>query len=266
MLRLAAILLLTLLPALAHAQGEQQTLVDRATLTVEEMLGQPPDQQRTNTLRQSKAVMICPRIFRAGFFFGGAGGDCVLVARDGAGSWSAPAFYTIGSASFGLQIGIQDAEVIFMVLTERGLNALLDSQFKLGGDASVSFATAGVGVEGATTAALRADILAFAQSRGLYAGITLGGSLFSVKSEWNQAYYGQPYGARQIVIQMTANNPGANPLRAMLARYGSAQKVPMPDAAAPQEPLAQTPPATAAPAARAPVQQESLPTPLQPAR
>ena len=92
MLRLAALLLLTVLPALAHAQGEQQTLVDRATLTVEEMLGQPPDQQRTSTLRQSKAVMICPRIFRAGFFFGGAWerGSCGAAASGIGTFWVLP--------------------------------------------------------------------------------------------------------------------------------------------------------------------------------
>ena len=67
--------------------------------------------------------MICPQVFRAAFIFGGSGGDCVLAARDGAGSWSYPAFYTIGNISAGFQAGIQDSEVLMMILTQKGLAA-----------------------------------------------------------------------------------------------------------------------------------------------
>ncbi|MBX5453884.1 MAG: lipid-binding SYLF domain-containing protein [Acidobacteriia bacterium] len=264
--RILAIFVLALLPLAAHAQEEQQALVDRATLTLEEMIGQDPqsNKDRIDMLRQAKAVMICPRVFRAGFFIGGAGGDCVLTARDGAGSWSDPAFYTMGSASFGLQIGIQDAEIILMILTERGLNAILNSQFKVGADASVSFVVLGAGVEGATTAALRADIVAFAKTRGLYAGISLNGSIFSSRSSWNEKYYGKPVGARDIVMLMQVHNPGANPLRATLGRLGAKPTAPTP---IPEDqnqiPTPPAPPAQAS-APRGQVQQENLPTPLQP--
>src|SRR5580704_10359436 len=90
------------------SHGAQQTLVDRATLTVQEMMTQQVSRDPRDLLRNAKAVMVCPRIFKAGFFFGGEGGNCVMLARAGNGTWSYPAFYTIGSGSFGLQIGIQD--------------------------------------------------------------------------------------------------------------------------------------------------------------
>jgi lipid-binding SYLF domain-containing protein len=166
-------------------------------------------------------VVICPRIFRAGFFFGGEGGNCVLVGRDAAGSWSSPAFYVLGSGSFGLQAGIQDLQVIMMIMNDRALNAVLDSQLKLGADASIAVATLGGSVEGATTMAVGADILAFAQARGLYAGLTLEGSLLSARSEWNRSYYGREVSPRQIVLAMEAHNPGSDPLRAVLMRFGS---------------------------------------------
>ena len=126
--------------------------------------------------------MICPRVFKAGFIFGGEGGACVLLARAGNGTWSYPAFYGMGSGSFGLQIGIQDAEFIMMIMTEKGLHAMLDSQFKLGADASLAVATIGVGVQGSTTGALGADIVAFSQSRGLFGGISLEGSLMGQRT------------------------------------------------------------------------------------
>ncbi|MDB5314433.1 MAG: putative rane associated protein [Rhodospirillales bacterium] len=204
----------------ARAQADQQSIVDRATLTVQDIMGYERNAENAlSLLRRARAVMICPRLFRAGFIFGGEGGDCVLVARDGAGSWSSPAFYTMGSGSVGLQIGIQDAQVMMMILTDRGLNAMLDSQFKVGGDASVSFAHLGVGIEGSTTAAAGADIVTLARSRGLYAGLSLEGSLLRSQSTWNQSYYGRDLAARQIVVAMEAHNPGSDPLRSMLIRY-----------------------------------------------
>jgi len=234
---LAAIALAaTLLPGLAHAQGEPQTLVDRATLAIQEMMTQQTSQDPRIELTRARAVMICPRVFKAGFIIGGSGGRCVLLARAGNGTWSYPSFYTIGSGSLGFQAGIEDSSLVMMILTPRGLNAVMDSQFKLGADASVAVATVGGTVGGATTAAVGADIVVFAQTRGLFGGVSVEGSIMSLSSDWNAAYYGQPYSARQVVVQMQASNPGANPLREVLTRYGTpgAQTVSAPPNYAPQ--------------------------------
>ena len=150
-----------------NGPGQQQTLVDRATLTVQEMMTQTVSQDPKKLLRNAKGVMICPRIFKAGFFFGGEGGNCVLLARAGNGTWSYPAFYTIGSGSFGFQFGIEDSQLLMLIMTEKGLNAVLDSQIKLGANAGIAVATIGAGIQGSTTTAVGADIVAFASSRGL---------------------------------------------------------------------------------------------------
>ncbi len=204
----------------AAATSEPQEVVDRATLAAQDMLNDRDGRDAQNVLRQARAAMICPRLFRAGFLIGGQGGSCVLVARAGGGSWSAPAFYTLGGASFGFQAGLQDAEVMLIIMSERGLTAVLDSQFKLGADATATFVQWGAGVEGATTAALRADIVGFTRARGLFAGISLGGSLMSARSDWNQAYYGRIVGPQQIVVGVEVSNPGADPLREVLTRQG----------------------------------------------
>jgi SH3 domain-containing YSC84-like protein 1 len=256
--------------------GEQQTLVDRATLTVQEMMTQNVSQDPKSLLRNAKAAMICPRIFKAGFFFGGEGGRCVMLARAGNGTWSYPAFYNIGSGSFGLQFGIEDNQLLMLIMTEKGLNAVLDSQIKLGANASIAVAAYGAGLQGSTTTAIGADIVAFAASRGLFGGIALEGSVMSTDTPWNQSYYGQPYAARQLVMQMQGSNPGADPLRELLTRNGSASAAPSTPAQqrtgyAPAYPQYQPPggqpsaaenlPLPPPPSGRGPVQQQNLPAP-----
>lgn len=220
MIRIALTLLL-LLPALARAQTDQQALVDRAALAVQEVMTDNEPQAFIRLLQRARAVLVCPRVFRAGFFVGGEGGGCVLSGRDGAGSWSSPAFMGLGSGSVGLQFGVSDSQLIMMIMTERGLNAVLDSQFKLGADAQLTVATLGAGIEGATTAALGADVVVWSRSRGLFAGAAIGGSLFVTRSEWNRAYYGRDVSPRQIVVGMEVHNPGADPLRQVLMQYGT---------------------------------------------
>ena len=250
------------------------------------MLLNTSGQPRT-LLTHARAVVVCPQIFKAGFFFGGAGGDCVMVARAGNGTWSYPAFYTIGSFSFGLQIGVQDSEIIMMVMTNRGLNALLNASFKIGVGGSVAIAVIGGGVQGDTTAAVGADIVAFSIARGAFAGVSLEGSGLDSLTGWDQIYYGQPVDARQIVMDMQGRNPGADPLRELLTRYGTPAPVataaygagpvyaaPPPVTAPPAYPPPAYPPAAAsAPPATptggapinlqpsAPIQQQSLPPP-----
>ena len=265
LLAVAALAVLPLLaPRPAHAQGDEQTLVDRATLALQEAMSQTVSEDPRIMLRRARAAMICPRVFKAGFIFGGEGGACVLLARAGNGTWSYPAFYGMGGGSVGLQIGIQDSQLVMLIMTEKGLRAVLDSQFKLGADASLAIATVGAGVEGSTTAAFGADIVAFSQTRGLFGGVSIEGSLMGSRSEWNRAYYGRELGSQQIVIDMQGTNPGADPLREVLTRYSAG---PTAQQAATVPPPANQPPPPAAGAPtqlqspRGSVQQQSLPPP-----
>jgi lipid-binding SYLF domain-containing protein len=254
--------LLASLPLRAHAQIEQQALVDRATLTVQDLMSKSSGRDAASLLRQAKGVMICPQVLRIAFIFGGSGSDCVLVGRDAAGGWSYPAFYGMGSGSAGLQIGVQDSAIMMIILTDKGLSAMMDSQFKLGADAGAAFVSLGAGVEGATTAALGADIVVVSEARGLFAGVSLQGSLLKSRTEYNRAYYGSDLGARQIVTAMQARNPGADPLREMLTRYGSGGPAlanrTQPGAPMSAPPLEQPPPQ---PQPLGPVQSQPLPPP-----
>jgi len=206
-------------PAAALADSPQH-LVDSSTLALESLMDTPETTQAEQLLHHAKAVVICPNIFRAGFFVGGEGGGCVMVARAASGSWSDPAFYTVGSGSFGLQIGVQNAQVMMLIMTNGGLNALLSSQVKLGADAGLTVATIGAGANASMSTAYNADILTLSKSQGLYGGVSVSGSVFGQDNNAEQAYYGAPLDSRQIVVEMQGHNPGANPLRQELIRFG----------------------------------------------
>lgn len=218
-LLLAAVLTATT-TAPAWADNTQH-LVDTSTLALQDMMSGAQGGQIQAFLQKSQAVVICPNVFRAGFFIGGEGGGCVLSARTPDGGWSNPAIYSMGGGSFGLQIGLQNAEVIMIIMTKGGLNALLSSQFKIGADAGITVATLGAGVNGAMSTAMNADIVSFSKSEGLYGGVSLSGNILSNNTGREQAYYGQTLDARQIVIDGMGVNPGANPLRELLGRYGN---------------------------------------------
>ncbi len=209
-------------PAPAFAQAEQQALVDRATLTVNEIMRDQHAADVKAVIRRARAVMVFPRVFRGGFILGGEGGSGVLLARDGAGNWSSPAFYGLGSGSIGLQIGVSDSQIMLFIMNDRALNAVLQSQFKLGADASIAIATIGAGIEGGTTAAMRADIVSVSRSRGLFAGVSLSGSILARRNEDNAAYFGRAVSAEQIILTMEVHNPGADNLRAALTQFAQA--------------------------------------------
>lgn len=206
MLRTAAALLLALvLPAVAIAQDQpppaaQQQVVDRAAVTINEMRTDPTFGYGRELLGRAKAVMVVPELLKAGFFFGGEGGTGVMLARRSDGSWSDPAFYVVGAASFGLQVGIETAEVVFFVLSEKALRAWMEDEVKLGTKAGLTVLTIGSNAEAAATTNANIDVVAWSRTKGAYAGITLEGSLIKPRHEWNETYYGRPVKPEAIVF------------------------------------------------------------------
>ncbi len=197
-------------PARAAAPDEQ-ALVDHALGTLQDLRRDREFGNARQLLHRARAILIAPRIFKAGFFFGGEGGQAVLLVR-GAHGWSDPAFYTVASASFGLQIGAQESEMIMFIMTDRALQALMQDQFKIGANAGLAIATLGTTVEGATTSHVGADIVVWASASGAYAGVSLDGSLISARPEADAAYYGYSLHSSDIVLQRRVHNPAANAL------------------------------------------------------
>jgi lipid-binding SYLF domain-containing protein len=190
----------TLLPWQARAAmgSGPRAMLDKAQAVIEDVKHDPQFGNSRELLRECRAVMVIPELVKGGFFVGGEGGDGVVISRTGHG-WGAPAFYVIGSASFGLQIGLEVAEMVLFVMSERGLRAFLTDEFKIGAQAGLTVLVVGANAQAATTANARADIIAWAKSKGAYAGITLEGSIIKPRNDWNTEYYGRRVAAAQIV-------------------------------------------------------------------
>ncbi len=214
-----AVALMARTPA-ARAATDQQEVVTNARFTVERMVGSPDLPTLRNWLRRSKAVLVVPSLLKAGFIFGGSGGDGVLLSHRADGSWGPPAFYRVWSASFGAQIGIQDAQVMFVVMTQSGLDAVLSGKIKLGADASIAVGPEGAGIEGSTTVAAGADIYSYALTRGAFAGVSFSGAFMQPLGDWNAAFYGHPVSSHDIVLNSAVSNPNADGLRRALAAVG----------------------------------------------
>jgi lipid-binding SYLF domain-containing protein len=199
-------------PAWAGAAAEQEQLVDKAKMTVNAFASDPNVGPATRELKdEAKALFIVPQFLRGAFVFGGAGGSGVLVVRDEkTKKWSEPAFYTIGSASFGLQVGGDVSELIFVVRTQKGLEQFYRSDVKLGTDTSIAVGPAGAG---ASVKGITADLVAYARKKGVFGGIAADGSTITVSDESNAAYYGKPVRPTDIIVKQSVSNPKSADLR-----------------------------------------------------
>jgi SH3 domain-containing YSC84-like protein 1 len=195
--------------------SEPQQIADKARLTVEAVKTDASFGNAPDLLRRARAVLVVPNLIKGGFFVGGEGGQGVLLANQG-GSWSYPAFEQLFSASFGLQIGLEAAQLVMFVMTEKALQGLLQSEFKMGAQAGISVLMIGSNVQGATTPRLDADLIVWAKSQGAYAGLTLEGSVVKPNAPFNRAYYGRDVTVAEI-LRGAVRNPGADPLRQALA-------------------------------------------------
>jgi len=202
---------------------DAQSLVDKARVTFTELMNDSSFSWLHDYIRHAKGVLIFPQVLKGGFFLGGSGGTGVLLVREGgSGKWSEPAFYTVGSVTFGLQIGGEAAEVVMLAMNQKAIDTLVTSTVKLGGDASIAVGPIGGGAKGAVTVpAVTADFVSFAKSKGLYAGLNLEGSVLAVRDSLNQAYYGKTTTPRDIIVKRNVKNPGAGSLRAMLQKYSA---------------------------------------------
>lgn len=203
----------------ARADAKRQSLVDSCLATARKILGGPDFPDAASQMVNARGVLIIPELVQGGFIFGAAGGRGVLLGRNSPNNWSYPAFYLMGSGSVGLQVGGKVSEIVFIIRTEKGLQAIIDHKFKFGAEAGVTMVAVGIGLEGATTGAGGADIVAFANSQGLFAGASLEGSYVDADNDWNALYYGGGATAKGVVLDRRYTNPGAEPLRQYLSKW-----------------------------------------------
>lgn len=200
-------------PVIAADFAEQQQLVDKAKLTLEAFAADPglKDALREWS-KEAKALFIVPQFLRGAFIFGGAGGSGVLLVREEkTGKWSQPVFYTMGSASFGLQIGGDVSEMVLVVRNQKGLEEFYRSDFKLGANTGIAAGPVG---GGASVHGIAADIISYARKKGAFGGIAVEGAVIAVSDDSNRAYYGKPVRPTDIVVKGSVSNPKSLDLRA----------------------------------------------------
>jgi lipid-binding SYLF domain-containing protein len=198
----------------AQDSAKTEKLVQDAQRVFENFKADPDMGWFRSNVKKAKGVFIVPSLLKAGFVWGGSGGSGVFLGHDEkTDKWSYPAFYTMGSASWGFQAGVEKAEIILMVMTQRGVESMVSSSFKLGGDVSVAAGPVGAGAKVQT-----ADIIAFSRTKGLFGGIAFEGSVIKIRDKWNSAYYGKPVSPAGIFIRNDVANPQADGLRELVSK------------------------------------------------
>ncbi len=209
--------LFTTMPAIADDKMEARQLVEQARLSWESLMKDEYMGVMRDVLKNAKGVFIMPQLLQGAFIIGASGGSGVFVQKDGGNKWTGPAFYTVGGASIGFQIGGESSEVVLLAMTDRGVSAFQSNNFKLGADAGIALGPIGMGVA-AQTANLSADILSFSRSKGLYGGVSLQGAVVATRDGLNSAFYGRNVKPSDILIRPTVSSPQASRLLEEVAK------------------------------------------------
>jgi len=203
---LIALLALSSCRSSGEIGSESEQLVERSRVTVQSMLSDNQYPSLINLSTRAKAIIVMPNLIQAAFFFGGRGGNGVMLVHHDDGKWSNPAFYTLGGGSWGLQFGGQTSELVLVIMTDKGLNAVLKRQVTLGANAGLAIGELGRGANAATGLDTKADMYAFARSQGLFVGVSLEGALISPRETWNQQLYGAGATPQSILIDRTTTS------------------------------------------------------------
>ena len=224
-----ALLLVTLLlvnfSVTANDKSDAERLVNNSLVALNHFAVDPAQRSFQKHLKRAKGFLIIPALYQGGAGIGGSGGKGVLLRKypnEGQvdisvmDQWSYPAFYSMWSVSLGLQFGGQVAEVIMVIMTERGLDAFLSTKVQLGADATIAAGPVGKGTQVAT-----ADVIIFSRGKGAFGGLTVEGGTISANNKLNYAYYGNKVSPLDILITGKAGNIQAADLRSKLTSLTS---------------------------------------------
>jgi lipid-binding SYLF domain-containing protein len=199
------ILALTAAPMLAaRPDNEKETdRLDNAGVVMEEIMN-IPDNIPQDLLDKTECVLVFPSVLKAAFLVGGSYGRGAMVCRTGehfTGPWGSPSMMALEAGSFGFQLGGEATDFVLLVMNTRGARALLSSKVKLGADMAAAAGPKGRDAAAATDATLRAEILSYSRSRGLFAGVSLEGASLRPDNDANEKLYGKKLTATQIIRQ-----------------------------------------------------------------
>jgi lipid-binding SYLF domain-containing protein len=185
------------MPLIASAQSDEADRIKEAGVILGEIMAAP-----------DKAIAVFPSTIKGAFIVGAQRGKGIISVRDRAkGTWSSPAFLTLTGGSVGFQIGGQAVDIVLVVQNRRGVENLLQNQFEIGGEASATAGPVGRDAAASTDIQLRAEILSYSRSRGLFAGVSLKGAAVRQDQDSNQKFYGSRFRTRDVVLDGKATMP-----------------------------------------------------------
>ena len=182
-----------------NAENEIKRLTN-AAIVLDEIMGAADKAVPRSVMEKAEGIAVFPSLIKAGIGIGGQRGHGVLSVRNKNGGWSNPAFLTITGGSIGAQFGVQAIDLVLVINNQRGLEQLVKNQFKVGADAGVAAGPVGREASASTDIQLRAQILSYSRSRGLFAGVTLNGSTINQDRDANERFYTVGYRTGQIVF------------------------------------------------------------------
>lgn len=201
-LSLAALTIATLATTArpAAAQSDEQKRLTESVEVLQTLVRTPDDAIPEYILDRAEAIVVIPSLVKGGFIIGAQHGKGIMSVRDRAtNTWSAPGFVALTGGSFGWQIGVQSVDLVLLVMNREGVKSLLDSEFKLGANASVAAGPVGRSSEASTDAKVTAEILAYSRAKGLFAGLTVEGSSLRNDKSANEKFYGKEVSTEEIV-------------------------------------------------------------------
>jgi SH3 domain-containing YSC84-like protein 1 len=183
--------------------------LDDSSKSVNELLAAPDKGIPEDVYKSAKCVAVVPSMVKGGFIFGAEHGRGVATCRTPNGSWSAPAFFVITGGSWGLQIGVQSADLVMLIMNDQGVRDLLSSKFKLGANGSVAAGPVGREASASTDWKMKAEVLTYSRTRGLFAGLTLTGAVIKQDDDATRALYGRMVGFRPTLTGQVTTPPAA---------------------------------------------------------
>ena len=204
MIRKAMLLLCVGLVASAvlYAANKEQKRLENSGEVMQEIMN-VPDNIPHDVIEKAECVIVFPSVLKAAFVVGASYGRGAMVCRTGKdfrGPWGAPAMYALEGGSIGFQIGGQATDLVLLVMNQRGAESILNSKVKLGGDASIAAGPVGRDASADTDAFMRAEILSYSRTRGVFAGVSLEGSTLRPDDDATEDVYGRKLTAREIVM------------------------------------------------------------------
>jgi lipid-binding SYLF domain-containing protein len=182
------------------AQSEEAERIAKATQVFEEIMAVPDKAIPEKILANADAIAVFPSTIKGGFGIGAHHGKGIVSRRNReTGTWTSPGFLSLTGGSFGAQIGGQALDLVLVVMNKNGLDSLMKNEFKIGADASVAAGPVGRGAEASTDLTMKAEILSYSRARGLFAGVSLNGSVINEDEDANRDFYGRPVRNAQIL-------------------------------------------------------------------